>query len=143
MKGLTIGALARAAGVHVETIRFYQRRGLLAEPKRPLGGVRRYGPAAAARLRFIRRAQDIAFTLAEVAELLRLERGCRDAHALGAAKLAAVERRISALSAIRKTLRSLVARCEAGGSPSCPIIDALAAEADEITAARGGGAARS
>jgi MerR family mercuric resistance operon transcriptional regulator len=126
MKGMTIGELARATTVHVETIRFYQRRGLLPEPRRPLAGPRRYGEEAAARLRFIKRAQDIGFTLDEVAELMRLERGCRDAHDLAAAKLAAVERRISDLSRVRKTLRELIGRCEAGSSRSCPIIDSLA-----------------
>ncbi len=126
MKAMTIGVLARAAGVHVETVRFYQRRGLLPEPKRPGAGIRRYGDAAVARLRFIKRAQNIGFTLREVVELLRLERGCRDAHALAAAKLSVVERRISDLSVMRKTLRELIVRCEAGGSRSCPIIDALA-----------------
>jgi MerR family transcriptional regulator, mercuric resistance operon regulatory protein len=102
---MTIGRLAAAAGVHVETIRYYQRRGLLPEPKRPAGGVRRYGEDAAARLRFIKRAQDIGFTLDEVAELLKLERGCRDAHDLAAAKLVGVERRLADLKRIRKTLR--------------------------------------
>jgi MerR family mercuric resistance operon transcriptional regulator len=126
MMGMRIGELARAANVHVETIRFYQRRGLLAEPKRPQAGPRRYGQEAAARLRFIKRAQDIGFTLDEVAELLRLERGCRDAHDLAAAKLAAVERRMADLSRVRKTLRELMGRCQAGTSRSCPIIDSLA-----------------
>jgi MerR family mercuric resistance operon transcriptional regulator len=128
---MTIGMLAKATGVHVETVRFYQRRGLLAEPKRPPAGVRHYGEEAAARLRFIKRAQDIGFTLGEVAELLRLERGCRDAHGLATAKLAAVERRLADLSRVRKTLRELIARCEAGKSRSCPIIEALARPAYE------------
>ena len=126
MKAMTIGTLARRTGVHVETIRFYQRRGLLAQPKRPAGGVRRYGEDAAARLLFIRRAQDIGFTLGEIAELLRLQRGCRDAHDLATAKLATIERRVADLNRVRKTLRELVARCEAGQSQSCPIIDSLA-----------------
>ena len=127
MRAMTIGTLARATGVHVETIRFYQRRGLLPQPKRPPAGVRRYGEDAAARLRFIKRAQDIGFTLGEVAELLRLERGCRNAHDLAAAKLTAVERRLADLSRVRKTLRELIGRCEAGKSAACPIIEALAA----------------
>jgi MerR family transcriptional regulator, mercuric resistance operon regulatory protein len=124
---MTIGRLAAAAGVHVETIRYYQRRGLLPEPKRPTGGVRRYGEDAAARLRFIKRAQDIGFTLDEVAELLKLERGCRDAHDLAAAKLVGVERRLADLRRIRRTLRELIGRCEEGRAESCPIIDSLRA----------------
>ncbi len=126
--GMTIGALARAAGVHVETIRYYQRRGLLAEPKRPLAGVRRYGEDAAARLRFIKRAQDIGFALGEVAELLRLERGCQDAHGLAVKKLADVERRLSDLRRVRATLGELVAKCEQGRSARCPIIDSLSVD---------------
>lgn len=125
MRAMTIGTLARASGVHVETIRFYQRRGLLPQPKRPPAGVRRYGEEAAARLRFIKRAQDIGFTLGEVAELLRLERGCRDAHGLATAKLAAVERRLADLGRVRSTLRELIARCEEGKARSCPIIESL------------------
>ena len=126
MAGMTIGNLARAAGVHVETIRFYQRRGLLPQPKRPPAGARRYGEEAAARLRFIRRAQDVGFSLDEVAELLRLDRGCHDARALATAKLAAVERRIADLARMRKTLRALIGRCAQGDSGGCPIIEALA-----------------
>ena len=122
---MTIGALAAAAGVHVETIRFYQRRGLLPEPKRPLGGVRRYSAEAAARLRFIRRAQDVGFTLDEVADLLRLQGGCRNAHDLAAAKLISVERRLADLRRIRRMLRELIVRCEQGRGQSCPIIDSL------------------
>lgn len=131
MKAMTIGMLARTSGVHVETIRFYQRRGLLAQPRRPAGGVRRYSADAVARLRFIRRAQDIGFTLGEIAELLRLQRGCRDAHDLATAKLAAIERRLADLNRVRKTLRELVGRCEAGRSAGCPIIEALASSTAE------------
>ena len=126
MKAMTIGVLARATGVHVETVRFYQRRGLLLQPKRPPAGVRRYGEEAAARLRFIKRAQDIGFTLGEIAELLRLQRGCRDAHSLASAKLVAVDRRLADLTRMRKTLRGLIGQCEAGKSRGCPIIEALA-----------------
>ena len=125
MQSMTIGRLASAAGVHVETIRYYQRRGLLSEPKRPAAGVRRYGEEAAARLRFIKRAQDIGFTLDEIGELLRLERGCRNARDLAAAKLIAVERRLADLRRIRRTLRELIGRCEQGGAQSCPIINTL------------------
>jgi MerR family transcriptional regulator, mercuric resistance operon regulatory protein len=128
MDAMTIGSLARAAGVNVETIRFYQRRGLMPQPKRPAGGVRRYGEDAAQRLRFIKRAQDIGFTLGEVAELLRLERGCRDAHDLAVKKLEDVERRLSDLGRVRATLGELIARCEAGRSSRCPIIDSLSVD---------------
>jgi MerR family mercuric resistance operon transcriptional regulator len=125
VQAITIGRLAKAAGVHVETIRYYQRRSLLPEPKRPAAGVRRYGEEAAARLHFIKRAQDIGFTLDEVAQLLRLQRGCRDAHDLATSKLVAVERRLADLRRIRRTLRELIGRCEQGRAESCPIIDSL------------------
>jgi MerR family mercuric resistance operon transcriptional regulator len=125
MKPVTIGGLARSAGVNVETIRFYQRRGLVPQPKRPPGGVRRYGEDAAQRLRFIKKAQDIGFSLGEVAELLKLQRGCRGAHDLAVSKLSDVERRMADLARVRKTLVELIGRCERERSVACPIIDAL------------------
>ena len=93
---LTIGELARAAAVHVETIRFYQRRCLLAQPLRPLGGIRRYGRSDLDRLTFIKSAQRLGFSLEEVRGLLRLDDGahCREARTLGAAKLALVRGRL-------------------------------------------------
>jgi len=125
---LTIGRLARAAGVHVETVRYYQRRGLIAVPPRPTGSVRHYPQTAVGQLRFIKRAQDIGFSLAEIKQLLRLQRmpACRDARALAAAKLSAVEQRMAALERVRGALRRLVGECDAGGTRSCPIIEALA-----------------
>lgn len=125
MNAMTIGALARAAGVNVETIRFYQRRGLMPVPKRSLGSVRRYGADAGQRLRFIRRAQEIGFSLGEVAELLRLQRGCRGAHDLAVSRLADIERRLAGLTRARTALMELIRRCERGRAPGCPIIDAL------------------
>jgi MerR family mercuric resistance operon transcriptional regulator len=70
MKLFTIGELGKVTGIHVETIRFYQRRGLLAEPQRPLGGIRRYGEAEAARIRFIKSAKKLGFSLDEIITLL-------------------------------------------------------------------------
>lgn len=129
MPGMTIGRLAKAGGVNVETIRYYQRRGLLAEPERPAGSVRRYGPEAAGRLAFIRRAQEVGFTLEEVRALLELAEtpNCRGARKLAANKLVLVETRIRDLDRMRRALRSLVRQCDAGGARSCPIIDSLAA----------------
>src|SRR5258708_11178528 len=93
---LTIGRLARAAGVNVETVRYYQRRGLVAEPDRPLNSVRRYSEDSVKRIRFIKRAQDLGFTLAELANLLALEdgRSCRETRELAGRKLAIVESRL-------------------------------------------------
>ena len=127
---MTIGRIAGAAGVNVETIRFYQRLGLLAEPTRPPGGVRRYGVEFVARLRFIKRAQQLGFSLAEVQRLLVLEdpQSCSKARSLAAEKLALVEARIADLERMRGVLRDLVARCDVRrGKIACPIIATLTA----------------
>ncbi len=123
----TIGTVARKAGVNVETVRYYQRIGLLAEPARPPGGVRRYAEATVARLRFIRRAQQLGFSLDEIRNLLVLNDSvhCREARSLAALKLAAVDSRIADLRALRKRLRELVAACDAGATSACPILDTL------------------
>ena len=126
---MTIGQVARAAGVHVETVRYYQRLGLLALPPRPRGSVRRYSQDAVARLAFIRRAQDAGFTLREIAELLRLAQtpSCRGAREMAAHKLAQVETRMADLARMRTALRGLVRQCDTRRSRSCPILEAFAA----------------
>ena len=127
---LTIGGLAQAARVNVETIRYYQRRGLLDEPAKPLGGQRRYACAAATRVRFIKRAQQVGFTLEEVKGLLLLEDGqsCRETRLLAEHKLALIEARIADLTRMRRLLRGLIAECAEGRRPrSCPIIATLSA----------------
>ena len=128
MPEMTIGALAKAGGVGVETVRYYQRRGLLAEPQRPAGGVRRYGADAVARLGFIRRAQDVGFTLDEVQTLLLLGEtpNCRGARALAAEKLEKVNARLRDLQRVRRALTVLIDRCDAGRDRHCPIIETLA-----------------
>lgn len=127
MARMTIGQLARAAGTHVETIRYYQRCGLMQVPLRPAGRVRRYPDEAIDRLRFVRRAQEVGFSLAEVGELLRLERnpGCHGARSLAAEKLRSIEGRIVDLRRMRSALRELIAQCDAGAGRSCPIIEDL------------------
>ena len=127
---LTIGRLAKAAGVNIETIRYYQRRGLVDEPAKPLGGHRRYDPSAARRVQFIKRAQQLGFTLDEVTGLLRLEDGqsCRETRLLAERKLAMIEARIADLARMRRILKGLIAECAAGQRPrSCPIIGTLSA----------------
>ncbi|MEO8486507.1 MAG: Hg(II)-responsive transcriptional regulator [Betaproteobacteria bacterium] len=127
---LTIGSLAQSAGVNVETVRYYQRRGLLVEPTKPLGGQRRYAPAAATRVRFVKRAQQLGFTLEEVKGLLLLEDGqnCRETRLLAEHKLALIEVRISDLGRMRRLLKALIAECADGRRPrSCPIIATLSA----------------
>jgi len=123
---LTIGRLARAVGVNVETIRYYQRRGLIATPRKPPGGIRLYPPESQSRLRFIRRAQELGFTLREIRELLALGRGrCADTRKLAEAHLVEIEQRLHDLEKIRRTLTELVRRCRAGREPTCPIVESL------------------
>lgn len=128
MQNITISGLAQAAGVNVETIRFYQRRGLLAEPDKPLGGIRRYGETEVARVLFIKAAQRIGFTLDEIAQLLQLDDGtqCKEAREIAEHKLADVRARLSDLQRIEAALAQLVDRCASRrGQVSCPLIDAL------------------
>lgn len=125
----TIARLAAAAGVHIETVRYYQRRKLLAEPARPAGGVRRYSDADAERLRFIKRAQAMGFTLSEVANLLRLKNGgsCRATRELANLKLQLVETRIRELRQLSRELTHLIADCDANlDDTACPLIERLA-----------------
>lgn len=129
---LSIGSLAKAADVNVETIRYYQRRRLVDEPSKPLGGHRRYAATAASRVRFIKRAQQLGFTLEEIRELLLLEDGqsCRQARLLAERKLGLIETRIADLARMRRSLRGLIAQCAGGRRPrSCPIIATLSADA--------------
>ena len=128
---LTIGRLAETAGVNVETIRYYQRRGLMDEPSKPPGGQRRYATATANRVRFIKRAQQLGFTLAEVEGLLMLDDGqsCRETRLLAEQKLDVIEQRIADLARTRRLLKGLIAACNSGGQPrSCPIIATLSGD---------------
>ena len=128
---LTIGKLAETAEVNVETIRYYQRRGLLDKPAKPLGGHRRYGAEQAKRLRFIKRAQALGFTLDEVSGLLTLDEACAcaETRTLAARKVALIEQKIAGLAAMRKVLARLVQQCDQGdGGAACPIIDVLATD---------------
>ncbi|HSX54162.1 MAG TPA: MerR family transcriptional regulator [Sphingomonas sp.] len=126
MPDMTIGALAKAGGVGVETVRYYQRRGLLAEPPRA-GGARRYDGQDARRLRFIRAAQEAGFTLTEIAELLDLDAGEDRARAreLAAARIAAIDAQVAKLTAARAALEGLAKRCAAGEGQGCPILGAF------------------
>lgn len=126
---LTIGKLADAAGVNIETIRYYQRRGLLDEPPKPLGGHRRYSGDQAKRIRFIKRAQVLGFTLDEVSALLTLDTACAcsETRMLASHKMALIERKIADLAAMQQALAGLIQQCDAGsGGANCPIIDVLA-----------------
>ena len=128
MENLTIGALAKAAGVNVETIRFYQRKGLLPEPEKPYGGIRRYAEADVTRVRFVKSAQRLGFSLDEVAELLQLEDGthCDEASSLAERKLQDVREKMTDLARMEAVLSELVCACHARkGNVSCPLIGSL------------------
>jgi MerR family mercuric resistance operon transcriptional regulator len=128
---LTIGKLADTAGVNIETIRYYQRRGLLDEPPKPLGSHRRYAPEQAKRVRFIKRAQALGFTLDEVGALLTLDAACAcgETRALAVRKLGLIEQKMADLTAMRQALGELVQQCDVGnGGANCPIINVLAGE---------------
>ena len=128
MEQMTIGQLAAAASVNIETVRYYQRRELLAVPKREASKIGRYPPAALTRLRFIRRAQSLGFSLDDVQALLSLDdgQGCAAARRIGEHKLADVRQRIQALQGLEVALQELVRQCSASKRKvSCPLIDAL------------------
>ena len=127
---LTISKVAREAGVNVQTLRYYERRGILAEPARTAGGYRQYDPEAVTRIRFIKRAQDLGFTLDEVHELLelRVEHGaaCEVVEAKARENLARVDAKVRQLKRIRQVLGELVESCQRREkTEDCPILEAL------------------
>ncbi|WP_043316164.1 Hg(II)-responsive transcriptional regulator [Microbulbifer sp. HZ11] len=130
-EALTIGRLARAAGVHVETVRYYERRGLIEQPAKPAQGHRAYSRATLERLLFIKRAQELGFTLQEIAGLLALGgRQCAEVQAMAAEKLAAVEAKIADLQRLQAVLDRLVRSCKANRSHGpCPIVETLLPDA--------------
>jgi MerR family mercuric resistance operon transcriptional regulator len=127
-EGMSIGQLAKAAGVNVETVRYYQRRGLLREPGKPLGGHRRYPAAVLGQIAFIRRAQQLGFSLEEVKGLMKVAgaAGCRDARDMAERKREALGLRVAQLNAMRRELKRLIDACngKARGAP-CPLIAEL------------------
>lgn len=129
MDAMTIGQLAEAAQVNVETVRYYHRRGLLATPARPAGSIRRYPPAALDRLRFIKRAQALGFPLDDVHALLRLQGSqatCDEARAVGERHLQRIREQVRDLQALEAALASLVAKCRGRrGRVPCPLFAVL------------------
>lgn len=127
---MTIGAVARRVGVAIDTIRYYEREGLLPEPLRRASGYRSYDEGAVRQLRFIRRAKDLGFTLEEIRDLLALsadrQRGVKAVKKRAEARLAAIDERIAELSRVRDGLAQLIEVCPGHGSPDqCPILRAL------------------
>ena len=136
MKPLTIGQVARRAEVGVETVRFYERQGLLVEPPRKESGYRQYTEDVVARLRFIRRAKELGFTLKEIAELLALrldpDTSCAEVKGRAKAKIDDIDAKIRDLQRMRQALDKLVASCKGRGPISaCPILDALDKEQED------------
>ncbi|HVF34169.1 MAG TPA: heavy metal-responsive transcriptional regulator [Candidatus Saccharimonadia bacterium] len=131
MASLGIGQLAKDAGVAIDTVRYYERNGLLAPAGRLASGYRRYGDAELRRLRFIRRAKSLGFSLEDIRALLALsaERSVAKVKRAAEAKLDDVERRIAELERIRTGLRTLIAACPGHGrADACPILNALTNE---------------
>jgi Hg(II)-responsive transcriptional regulator len=130
MESLRIGQLARQAGVHLETVRYYERRGLLSQPPRSRSGYRQYPLETVRRVRFIKRAQSLGFTLEEIEDLLALRvqhrRGCGAVEQEARGVLTRVESRIAELERMRNVLTKLVVACrERRATEECPILDAL------------------
>jgi len=121
---ITIAVAARQAGVGIETIRYYQRQGLIEEPVKPLQGYRIYPEQTIARIRFIKRAQELGFTLKEIGNLLQLDAAqCHETRDIAADKLQLIEDKIKSLQSIRKTLSELIRHCDSRPQgESCPII---------------------
>ena len=131
MPSMTIGRLAKEAGVNIDTIRYYERNGLIPEPARRLSGYRQYGPTDVARLRFILRAKDLGFTLAEIGELLSLsaDRNVKGVKRRAEGRLEQVEHKIKELQRVRKGLKTLIDACPGHGAlEGCPIVAALSGE---------------
>ena len=130
MNHLTIGQLAKQGGVNLETIRYYERRGILPTPPRSASGYRAFSKDSVRRLRFIKRAQALGFSLREIEELLSLRarsgRSCGTVQARAKAKIADIDTKLQQLSAMRGALTRLVATCaRRGTTTACPILDSL------------------
>lgn len=127
---MKIGELSRATGTNVETIRYYERIGLLPEPARTAGNYRSYGPEHRARLVFVRHSRELGFTIEEIRSLLDLSddptRDCAEADRIASTHLAQVEDKIAQLSLLRDELKRIVGRCRGGLAGDCRVIEALA-----------------
>jgi MerR family transcriptional regulator, mercuric resistance operon regulatory protein len=128
---MTISTLAKAASIGVETVRYYQRRGLIAVPARPeKTGIRRYGTDDLTRLRFIRNAQSAGFTLEDIRKLMALDSTTErsSVRAMASERLAIIDQKLRELQTVRNALRQLAADCESGEAGPCPIIKAFERE---------------
>jgi Hg(II)-responsive transcriptional regulator len=137
---MRIGEVAAEAGVNIQTLRYYERRGLLPEPERGNSGYRAYDPDTVRLVRLIKRAQELGFTLREIEDVIELRQTPRrgaEVRTVAAAKVDDIDRRIRQLKAMRKALGELVAACDCErGTPTCPIIEALDDSAEAIVAGK-------
>lgn len=126
---LTIGALSKHTGVNIETIRFYERVGILPKPPRSAGGHRIYGQEQSMRLSFVRRGRELGFSLDEIRGLLQLVDGgrytCAEVKTITLDHLADVRRKIADLRRLERTLADVAGKCRGGKVPDCPVIEAL------------------
>ncbi|MBW2460435.1 MAG: heavy metal-responsive transcriptional regulator [Deltaproteobacteria bacterium] len=135
-ESLKIGEVATRAGVRVDTVRYYERAGLIAEPPRRQSGFRQYSPDVVRRIRFIRRAKDLGFSLKEIQELLSLRADprstCKQVRAQAEAKIADIDSRISTLRKMKRALSEVTAPCSGGDAPAaeCPILASLDTDPD-------------
>ena len=130
MAGLTRGETAKNVGVHIETLRYYERRGLIPKPSRSASNYRLYSPDTVRRVRFVKHAQELGFSLKEIKDLLSLRATtgakCADVRKRAEAKIHDIEEKVRSLRAMRKALSKLVAECSGDGPiRKCPILDAL------------------
>jgi len=129
MSEMSIGELAKDTGVNVQTVRYYERRGLLAPPDRTRAGYRRFNEEAVRQVRFIKRAQGLGFTLKEIHELLTLradpETTCTDVKARAQAKIEDIDSKLQLLKAMKQALAELAETCDGRGGSHCPILDSL------------------
>ena len=129
VKGLQRAELAQRTGCNLETVRYYEKVGLLPEPPRTAGGYRSYDTSHERRLRFVLRARELGFSLDEIRELLRLvderDQPCAEARAVAAAHLEDVQAKIADLKRMERVLKDVVAQCADGTRPECPLIEAL------------------
>ncbi|MCA8978978.1 MAG: MerR family DNA-binding protein [Planctomycetes bacterium] len=135
MDALTIGQVAKQAGVGVETVRFYEREGLIAEPDRRPSGYRQYPPDAVQRIRFIRHAKELGFSLKEISELLSLrvdpDSTCADVRQRARDKIADIEEKMASLARMKAALERLVTKCRGKGpTTECPILEEIDREED-------------
>jgi MerR family mercuric resistance operon transcriptional regulator len=126
---LAIGALSKQSGVNIETIRYYERIGVMPKPRRSAGGYRLYGPDHLKRLTFVRRGRELGFSLDELRDLLRLVDGhsytCTEVHDLAVEHLAEIRRKIADLRRLQRVMSEMAAECSGDRIPECPIIDVL------------------